>query len=309
MNKILFAITLIFLLSCQKSKENPEVQINIPSEITQVYSDRKDQGLVENVEIDEASGLGLSLSNQNYLWTHNDSGDEARIFLMDNTGKDWGKVTLTGIKNRDWEDMALAKDPVNNKNYIYIADIGDNSLQYSTKFIYRIEEPDIQNINSAININIAKSSVDSIRVKYPETNQDAECLLVDYNGDIYILSKEFSQTTLYRAAFPQSSDIITLEKIGVLPISLVVGGDIQVTGKQILIKTYDKIFLWERPANSTVPAGKYMLQNSPKRLPYTRELQGEAIAWKKDGSYFYTISEEKQGNTTEEAHLYGYEKK
>jgi len=41
----------------------------------------------KNKAIEQASGLIASQKNKDYLWTHNDSGDENRIFLIDKMEK------------------------------------------------------------------------------------------------------------------------------------------------------------------------------------------------------------------------------
>ncbi|NJL14472.1 MAG: hypothetical protein HC913_16665 [Microscillaceae bacterium] len=57
------------------------------------FAGPQDRGLVANALITEASGLAVSRSNTSLLWTHNDSGDPARLFLLTNTGEDRGIYT------------------------------------------------------------------------------------------------------------------------------------------------------------------------------------------------------------------------
>ena len=64
------------------------------------------RGKVENSAINEASGLAAGINNPNMLWTHNDSGDSARLFLLDEYGRFQAQFKLEGISNRDWEDIA-----------------------------------------------------------------------------------------------------------------------------------------------------------------------------------------------------------
>jgi len=44
------------------------------------FGDRLDLGLINNDSLNEVSGLAASRKNSNVLWTHNDSGDESRVF-------------------------------------------------------------------------------------------------------------------------------------------------------------------------------------------------------------------------------------
>ena len=67
-----------------------------------------------------------------------------------------------------------------------------------------------------------------------------------------------------------------------------VGGAISPSGREILLKTYDDIFYWERQQGELLSA---TLQREATALPYSGEPQGEAICWDKAGSGFYTLSE------------------
>ena len=255
------------------------------------------RGEIENALIKEASGLVEGYNNPGYLWTHNDSGDEARIFLMDEFGKDKGIFTLNGIANRDWEDISSGPGPEEGANYLYIAEMGDNNAVYDYKYIYRFIEPregDPQIIDQ----------FDTLTFQYPDGNRDAECLMVDpLTRDIYIVSKREAQVGVYKASYPQSTkDTIVLEKLGNIPYHNVVGGDISADGKEILIKTYDKVLYWERDLSASLVE---ILNMEPREIPYIVEPQGEAIAWKKDGSGFFTLSEERNNI---EAILYFYPK-
>ena len=69
-----------------------------------------------------------------------------------------------------------------------------------------------------------------------------------------------------------------------------VGGDISPNGQEILLKTYDYILYWKRESEENL---SNTFKRSGIRLPYTREMQGEAICWSVSGNSFYTLSEGK----------------
>ena len=50
-------------------------------------------GYVDNDAITEASGLCRSISNPGLLYTHNDSGDSARVFAITDEGMQIGKLS------------------------------------------------------------------------------------------------------------------------------------------------------------------------------------------------------------------------
>ncbi|ELR73709.1 Putative integral membrane protein, putative [Fulvivirga imtechensis AK7] len=255
------------------------------------------RGEVENPLINEASGLVEGYNNPGYLWTHNDSGDEARIFLLDEFGRDNGIFTLKGIANRDWEDISSGPGPEEGANYLYIAEMGDNLAVHDYKYIYRFIEPRADDPRVI-------ERFDTLTFQYPDGKRDAECLMVDpLTGDIYIISKREAQVGVYKAPFPQPvKDTIILEKLGNIPYHNVVGGDISSDGREILVKTYDKVLYWERDLSLSLME---TLRTAPLEIPYIVEPQGEAIAWKKDGSGFFTLSEERDSI---EAILYFYPK-
>ncbi len=107
------------------------------------FGERQNLGLVKNDDIIEASGIAASYKNKGVLWTHNDAGNENRIFALDTTGSNLGEYYLYNATNRDWEDIAIDPGPDDSKSYIYVGDIGDNDDEYIYKYIYRFEEPNV----------------------------------------------------------------------------------------------------------------------------------------------------------------------
>jgi hypothetical protein len=240
---------------------------------------------MDNRDIDEASGLVASINNPNMLWAHNDSGDKARIFLLNEQGEFKAEFTLLGVENRDWEDIAIGPGPDPAKNYLYVGEIGDNRAVYDKKYIYRFEEPRLQDADKKIR------NVEIITYVYPDGKRDAESLFVDpLTKDIYVLSKRENNIGIYRAAYPQSTTAtITLEKLGTMPFLYTVAADITPDGQEILTKTYNAIYYWKRKAGATIAE---TLMSPAVQIPYLVEPQGESIAWKRDGSGFFTLSEE-----------------
>jgi hypothetical protein len=256
------------------------------------------RGAIENSQINEASGLAVGINNPDMLWTHNDSGGQARLFLLDQYGKFKSQFTFPKLKNRDWEDIASGPGPDANKNYLYIAEMGDNMAQFDLKYIYRFEEPLLSAKSKEV------TDVDVITFKFPDGRRDAESLLVDpLTKDIYILSKREQNIGIYRAQYPQSTtQTITLEKLGTMPYFNTVAADITPDGQEIITKTYDAVYYWKRNGETIAD----LLMTKPISVPYVIEPQGESIAWKKDGTGFFTLSEEPREI---EAVLYYYRKK
>ena len=114
--------------------------------------------------LNEASGIDFGILNKQVLFSHNDSGNKAEIYALTIDGKILSTLILKGTKNRDWEDIAVAKDPQNDISYIYIADIGDNNAKYNTVYVYRFKEPQLTGKNEILQI----SAVDTIEIIYED---------------------------------------------------------------------------------------------------------------------------------------------
>jgi len=294
---ILLLTKIFFLTACDYEAK---INTDIPMDST-LFDTAITKGLIENDELNEASGLVVSRQNANFLWSHNDSGDKARLFVMDKTGTHVAEFVLIGVKARDWEDIAMYYDSTTKKNYVFLADIGDNEAVHDTNYIYRFEEPNILTSKKPIPI----KKIDVIKYSYPEKQRDAETLIIDpTNGDIVIISKREDNVFLYITPQPKDfSKFITLKKIGTLPFHNIVAGDISPDGKEILIKDYDNIYYWKNESNQSI---KEVLMFPATRLPYESEPQGEAIAWDPKGKGFYTLSEERKQIP---AKLYFYSRK
>jgi hypothetical protein len=195
-----------------------------------------------------------------------------------------------GVEARDWEDMAIGPGPVSGHDYLYAADIGDNRSRNDVKMIYRVPEPVVQADQDPVETWL--SGVETISFRYPDGKRDAETLLVDpLTADIYVISKQEKDPHVYRATYPQSTtQVITLELVTKLPITQITSGDVSPTGEEILLKTYDSIYLFRRQGQEPL----WRAFDRPGiKLPYAREPQGEAIAWRADGKGYYTLSEER----------------
>jgi hypothetical protein len=243
-------------------------------------------GTLDNDEIHEASGIVMSINNPGKLWVHNDSGDKARLFLIDDSARYLATVHLPAIHNRDWEDIALGPGPNNQKSYIYIGDIGDNNAHFPSKYIYRIEEPMLQDGCTDTSIFL----VDTIQFILPDGPRDAEALCINHRTlDLYIFSKRESRISLYQLKYPYSTTKINIAlKMMDLPFTQVVAADWSLDNKELLIKTYKEVYYWSSQADTSLDA---ILQTPAISLPYIPEPQGEAIAWDHQRAGFYTISE------------------
>ena len=248
----------------------------------------KQVGILENTQLKEASGLAPCTYRSDWLYAHNDGGDFNRFFILDTNGKHLKSVIVPFSGNRDMEDIAVDPNPVNGNTYVYLADIGDNNGVYPEIKIYRFREEYFLDNNRDTTAQRAQTYL----FVYPDGPRDAEAMFIDpWSHHMYIFTKRDARTSVYKAQFPfDSTKTTVLAKVATLPFSGVVAGDISSDGKNILLKTYAQVFLWERNAEETIVSA---FSRQPKMVPYKSEKQGEAVCWSNDGQKYYTISEGK----------------
>ena len=249
----------------------------------------------------EASGLAASVNNPGWLWTLNDSDNTADIFLIDQKTNIRLTCRLKGIKNRDWEDIAVGPGPEKGKSYVYVGDIGDNNAVFPVKYIYRFEEPVAREGIAEIEITTASK----ITFRLEGVQKDTETLLLDpRTKDLFVVTKREKPVTVYQLKYPYlSADTLTASQITTLPLTYIVGGSISADGSEILLKNYDHIYYWRGSTKNPIEKTQTA---EPMKLPYKPEPQGEAIAWARDGSGFFTVSENVTGKRS---YLFFYKRK
>ncbi len=262
-----------------------------------IDSQIKPCGELDNKEADETSGIAASGIIPDTYYIQNDSGDTSRFFAINPQGKvlrtiyyGWPKNTT--IAEHDCEDIACGPGPVKGKSYIYIADIGDNKAERPFVRVYRIADNERFGDSGA---DLHTGAV-PLYLKYPDGPRDAEALMIDpVEKLLYIVSKRYDKVGIYTAPLSQQKgDTVTLTKRGMLffkgikPFKWVTAADISADGSKILLKTYEKVYYWQREPDQ--PAWKAMLKH-PTELPYLQEKLGEAIGFTRSGKGYFTISE------------------
>lgn len=262
-----------------------------------IDSKRLPEGRLQSNQAKETSGIAASGLNPDIYYVHNDSGDTSRFFAITADGKLRTTIYYTGdINNRrkgvdDCEDIAVGPGPVKGKSYVYVGDIGDNNSKRKFITIYRARESTTWGTDS-----LAHTATVPLHLKYPDYPKDAETLMLDpIQKLLYIVTKRGDSVGVYTAPLNyKPNDTVTMTFRGRLffkgikPFKWITAGDISKDGKQILLKSYERVYYWQRNANE--PAWKAMLR-TPRELPYKQEKQGEAIGFTPDGTGYYTTSE------------------
>lgn len=260
---------------------------------TDVFAPAQRMAELKGKKLKEISGMAASKLNPGMFWVHNDSGNEAEIYLIDTSLKILLTCRIGDVENRDWEDIAVGPGPVEGKYYVYVGEIGDNDARYEYKHIYRFEEPRQEEGVRTLKL----QSFDTITFRLEDKRKDTETLLIDPGTKaLYVISKRENPVWLYELKNPQSTkDTLVARKITSLPFTQIVGGDIIPEGNQILLKNYEHIYYWR---SDNVMAVDDLLKTPHFEVPYEVEPQGEALSWTHDGSGFYTISEKNAGKST-----------
>ncbi len=302
--KNLIAVICLIILSANGCK-NPVSDINPQEDDQQVstlFGGPQEIAELQTPDLDEASGLVHSRSNSMYFWSHNDSGGDPTLFLLSRDGAEAMRLDFNGAQNVDWEEIAIGPGPDDNLQYLYAGDIGDNNAVRGTYTIYRTPEPDLNVANLPSNLSLESSEYETINYNYEDGARDAEAMFVEPSTkDIYLISKREPSVILYRIPFPQSTtEINTAERVMVLPFTFITAADISPSGNEVLIKNYLNIYHWRKVGTETL---EELLSTQPNRLNYSREPQGEAIAWDTDETKYYTLSE---SNGKDPVVLYSY---
>ncbi|WP_421763525.1 hypothetical protein [Ekhidna sp.] len=263
--------------------------ISSGSSFPQLFSLQKVSGTITDNRLIEASGLEESFQNEGYFWTHNDSGRDPTLYLIDKQGEIKMEVELIGINNRDWEEIVTVKK--DGKSLIYVAEIGDNKAVHDNVKLICFEEPTYKGKNK---IEISNNKLKIMSFKYAEGARDAEAILFDKRSDEFVLvTKREDNALVYSFPFEVSDEPTVIQSKGTVPAKLFTAADMNDEG-EILLKHYSAIYYWEK---STESALSRILKWKPISIDYSPEPQGEAICWYKGD--FYTISEKNKGKPQE----------
>jgi hypothetical protein len=206
--------------------------------------------------INESSGLIKSRLFQNVFWTHNDSGDDARIFAITKTGemiapakkRKYEGIRIDNAVNIDWEDITADS----NGNLI-IGDTGNNLNTRKDLAIYIVREPDpFKTFSVKADLRIPFFYPEQKGFPPGKKNFDAEALFWA-RGKLYVLTKHRGDqhTALYRfdSMDPLKSNPLTLVRIFDIR-GQVTAADASPDGRRLVVLTYNAIWLFETDGKS-----------------------------------------------------------
>lgn len=237
-------------------------------------------------ELNELSGI---VALDSGLWAHNDSGDEARVFRLDEAGATQAVVRLEGVQAFDWEDMTGAGPAAGE---LFVGDIGDNEGIRNEVTVLRFAVPEPPAVGE---VTIPAGDIQTITLRYPDGPRDAETLLVDpATRDIVIVHKRFGGASeVYQAPEADWADgEAELERIGIVevgdtPLDATTAGDVGADGQVVALRTYAAVLVFPRDEDQSL--AEALVENEPCDAPTRLEVQGEAITFTEEG--YLTVSE------------------
>lgn len=225
----------------------------------------------------EASGAAPSEANPGLIWTIGDSGNPPEVYAVDTTGELRARFRLEGVRNIDWEAIALG--PCGNARCLYVADVGDNTERRREVAIHRFREPSRDDPSS-----ISRRAIETLRVRYPDRPHDVEALGVSPDGSALLVTKGRRGGVItfgvHAAAWSQDG-LVTATRIDSLPIvpqpgngRLVSGLAMSPDGRHVVIRTYRELYLFDRSENGRLAPARWTSCDIVGREP-----QGEAVGW------------------------------
>jgi hypothetical protein len=260
-------------------------------------------GRVEDIRLNEISGIVASQRTPGVFFVHNDSGDSPRFFALDRSGRVLAELMLETVPSLlDAEDIALGPGP-GGASYVYLGDTGNNFASFGVGIprrkavIYRIPEPAVP--LAARNLEVPLREAFPIVLTFPNGARDVEAFFVDpLSGALFMIGKQADGRSPVLSASPAqlAGGGGELSLVGELHFGrdplpgspMPTAASISHDGSAILIRTYSSVFLFRRQAAEPVMRA---LERAPVRLPAPREQQGEAVGFADHDRAYLTISE------------------
>jgi hypothetical protein len=236
--------------------------------------------IILSEELKEISGI--QYINDTLLAAHNDGGNGPILYLLNpNSGKIIKRVVVKGVKNTDWEDIAL------DGNYLYIGNFGNNENKRKNLSIIRVSWKDVL-IKDSISAEFMTFEYGDQKAFPPEKkalNFDAECIAFA-DGYLWIFTKNRNEpfdgiSNVYRFRFQENTHAILKNEYSIKigskgwMFDSVTGGDFAYG--YFYLTTYNRVLKY------LFSEGKFTLV---KQYKYNEYNQKEAITVIKDDQIY-----------------------
>ena len=257
--------------------------------------------------VNESSGLAASRRDPRMLWTQNDSGGQPVLYAVEPNGARRGELRITGVANRDWEDLASFE--LDGRAWLLIAETGDNSSNRTDCVLYIVAEPDPAEL-SPLHETTATIAW-KIPVRYLDGPRDCEAVAVDARaGVVYLLAKRTSPHGLYTLPLrPPAGGVPAAMPVAQIPNAFIpqptanqrllpiptgryraqpTGMDFAADGSAAVILSYGDVLFFSRQKNEPWATA---LMRPPLVLAPHGLAQAEGVAFGADGRTIYVSSE------------------
>ena len=242
-----------------------------------------------NQTVDESSGLACSRRLSGLFWTHNDSGGDASLYLLDAKGRDLGSCTLQGVLAYDWEDMASFR--LGGKGYLLVADTGNNGLAAAVHMLYLVEEPPVDPKRGVTVKQVPVARL--IHFSYEDDHRNCEAVALDPTSKTFLLATKERPAGCYVYALPWPENdpkkAFTARRIATLKLPGATAMDISPDGLRAVVLTYGNAYEYRRGAKEDWAKG---FSRPPREIVLPKRAQGESICYGPDGKTLYLTSEQ-----------------
>jgi hypothetical protein len=217
---------------------------------------------ITDSRITESSGLTRNAGHDGY-WTVNDSGEGGVVYALNGKGEVTGSFRYAASP-ADVEALAIYG------KRLYVADIGDNNKKRDFVTVYYFTGPPTD--GSTIKFR-------SYDFAYPDGPHDAETLLVDGAGRLYIVTKGKKGAIYAAPGLPSRTALNRLVKVGAAP-AYVTDGVFLPDDSRIALRTYVSVIVLDAISYQT-----------EARAPAPLQPQGETMALSTNGKRLLLGSE------------------
>ncbi|MEM6966500.1 MAG: T9SS type A sorting domain-containing protein [Bacteroidota bacterium] len=176
----------------------------------------------------ETSGLAFF---DNQLWTHNDAGNEDKIYQLDTmTGTILNTVIIANSENTDWEDLAQ------DDTHLYLGDFGNNSGSRTDLTIYKFPKSQLASgIATAEVIEFSYADQTDFTVNNNMNDYDCEAFFF-YNDSLHLFSKNWVNQETRHYVVPTNAGSYVAEVRETFNVQgLITGADISEDGVVALL--------------------------------------------------------------------------
>jgi len=294
-----FALLAFSVLIIAEWGRGPGLQACAPRcQEAEVALEAKELAILKDREIDESSGLILSQRNPNCFWTHNDSGDSPRLFLIHRDGRTIARVKIEGATAVDWEDITMAT--INGSPKLIVGDIGGNTQKREHVTLYVVSEPTFQYGDKKPLDPIESSAAleASIEVTFSGGVTNYEGLAVDADtNSIVIFEKALRGARVYNLTVPSLSKKklkVQATEIGQTSVPHACACDISNDNRSMVVTTYLVGFLFSRRTkkDGSLEAWSDTFLREPISFALPKMRQPEAVCFSADGKSIFLTSEQ-----------------